>query len=383
VTVNPAAASRIDVVRGPATLLYGASAIGGLVNVVTEDIPTRKVEGASGAATFDVGSAAKEGGAAADIRVGNGRFVFRAGGGGRRSGEYASPEGDVLNSDSRAGFANVGLSWTGPNNYFGGSYGYDDTRAGIPVLEEGVIDTTPRRHSFALRAGGEGLTGGLDSYRATLTVRRYEHDELEGSEVGTAFKNDTEEIELMAGHRDAGRLRGRFGGWFLYRAFSATGDESLSPPTDQRAFAAFLHEEVTWPHVGLQFAGRIDNTKYTPTDLDELSFTTGSGSIGVLVTPEAASERLTFAASLAATARPPALDELYFFGLHHATFALEIGNPGLDAERAIGLDLSMRWRGSRSSGELTYFRNDVSNFIFRNPIDEEEFEEREEEFEDR
>ena len=383
VTINPAAASRIDVVRGPATLLYGSSAIGGLVNVITEDIPTRQVDGASGAATFDVGSAAKEGGAAADIRAGNGRFAFRAGGGGRRSGEYASPEGDVLNSQSRTGFGNVGLSWTGANNYFGGSYGYDDTKAGIAVIEEGAIETTPRRHSFALRAAGEGLTGALDSYRATLTARRYKHDELEGGEVGTAFKNDTEEIELMAGHRAAGRLRGRFGAWFLNRGFSATGEESLSPPVDQRSFAAFLYEEVTWPHFGLQFAGRVDNTRYTPLDLDEVSFTTGSGSVGVLFTPEAAGERLTFAASLAGTARPPALDELYFFGLHHATFALEIGNPELDSERAIGLDLSMRWRGSRSSGEITYFRNGVNNFIFRNPIDEEEFEEREEEFEDR
>jgi iron complex outermembrane receptor protein len=383
VVINPAAASRIDVVRGPAMLLYGPSVIGGLVNVVTEDIPTRALDGTSGAATFDVGSAAKEGGAAADIRVGNGRYVFRAGGGARRAGEYASPEGDVLNSQSRTGFGNVGLSWTGAKSYVGGSYGYDDTKAGIPVLEGGVLQTTPRRHSFALRAGGEGLTGALDSYRATLTVRRYTHDELEGGDVGTAFNNDTEEIELMAGHRAAGRVRGRFGGWFLNRAFSATGEESLSPPTDQRALAAFLYEEITWPHFGLQFAGRLDNTKYTPTDLDEVSFTTGSGSIGLLVTPQAASDRLTFAVSLAATARPPAIDELYFFGLHHATNALEIGNPELDSERAIGLDLSMRWRGSRASGEITYFRNAVNNYIFRNPIDHEEFEAREEEFDDR
>jgi iron complex outermembrane receptor protein len=227
------------------------------------------------------------------------------------------------------------------------------------------------------------LTGALDSYRATLTVRRYEHDELEGGEVGTAFKNDTEEIELMAGHRGTGRLRGRLGAWFLNRAFSATGAESLSPPTDQRSFAAFLYEELTWPHFALQFAGRVDNTRYTPLDLDDVSFTTGSGSLGVVFTPEAAGERLSFAASVASTARPPAIDELYFFGLHHATFALEIGNPQLDSERAVGLDLSMRWRGSRASGEITYFRNDVNNFIFRNPIDEEEFEAREEEFEDR
>lgn len=380
VSINPAAAARIDVVRGPATLLYGSSAIGGLVNVITEDIPTRPVDGTSGAATFDLGSAAKEGGAATDISVGNGRFAFRAGGGGRRSGDYASPEGDVENSHSRTGFGNVGLSWTGTKNYFGGSYGYDDTKLGIPVIEAGMIQSTPRRHSFALRAGGEGLTGVLNSYRATLTARRYKHDELEGDEVGTAFKNNTEEIELMLGHRAAGRMSGRFGGWFLNRAFGASGEEALSPDVEQRSFAAFLYEEVTWPHFSFQFSGRVDNTKYTPVGEPERSFTSGSGSVGLLFTPEAAGERLTFAASLAGTARPPAIDELFWFGLHIPTFALEIGNPDLDSERALGLDLSMRWRGSRSGGEITYFRSDIRNFIFRNLISEEEFEEREDEF---
>lgn len=380
VTINPAAAARIEVVRGPATLLYGPSAIGGLVNVITEDIPARAIDGRSGAATFDLGSAAKEGGAAADILVGNGRVALRAGGGGRRSGDYASPEGDVENSQSRSGFGNIGLSWTGHNSYFGGSYGYDDTKLGIPVIEEGTIQSTPRRHSFALRAGGEGLTGAFDSYRATLTVRRYKHEELEGDEVGTRFKNNTEEIELMAGHRGGERLRGRFGGWILNRAFGASGEESLSPDVDQRSFAAFLYEEITWPHVGLQFAGRLDRTRYSPVDERERSFTNGSGSVGLLLRPAAANDRLTFAASLAATARPPAIEELYFFGLHHATFSLDIGNPDLDSERAIGLDLSMRWRGSRAAGEITYFRNDVRNFIFRNLIDEEEFEHREDEF---
>jgi iron complex outermembrane receptor protein len=187
----------------------------------------------------------------------------------------------------------------------------------------------------------------------------------------------------MAGHRGANRLSGRVGGWFLNRAFSATGAESLTPPVDQRSFAAFLYEEVRWPHFGLQFAGRVDNTRYTPIDLEEVSFTNPSGSVGLLFTPAAADDRVSLAVSLASTARAPAVEELYFFGLHHGTFSLEVGNPGLDAERALGFDVSLRWRGSRSSGEITYFRNDISNFIFRNSISEEEFEEREEEFVER
>jgi iron complex outermembrane receptor protein len=99
--------------------------------------------------------------------------------------------------------------------------------------------------------------------------------------------------------------------------------------------------------------------------------------------PAAADDRFTIAASLAYAARPPALEELYFFGVHHGNFALEIGNPDLDSERAFGFDLSLRWRGSRASGEITWFRNDVSDFIYRNQLSEEEFEAREEEFVER
>ena len=376
VAVNPAAAERIEVVRGPATLLYGANAIGGLVNVITEDIPTRAIKGATGNLTFDLGSAAREGGGAVDIRAGNGTFAFHAGGAGRRSGDVKTPEGALDNSQSRSGIGNVGLSWTGAKNYLGGSYGYDDTKYGIPIVEAGDIQLTPRRHSFSLRAGGQDLAGAFDSYRATFTGRRYTHDELEGDQVGTAFTNNTEEVELVAGHRTFGRMKGQFGGWFLNRAFGATGEEALSPDVDQRGVAAFLFEEVTWPHFSLQAGGRIDHAKYSPDGETERSFTAGSASVGFLFKPAAADDRLTFAASLARAARIPALDELFYFGAHPGNFAFEVGNPGLTPEHALGFDVSMRWRHPRASGEVTYFRNDISDFVFRRPIDVAELESR-------
>src|SRR5688572_17058693 len=151
VTANPAAAERVEVVRGPATLLYGANAIGGLVNIISEDIPTRPVTAASGNFTFDTASAAKEGGAAGSVRVGNGRFALQAGGAGRRSGDVDTPEGEILNSQSRSGLGSVGLAWTGSKGYFGGSYGYDDTKYGAPVVEDGLVELTPRKHAFTLR----------------------------------------------------------------------------------------------------------------------------------------------------------------------------------------------------------------------------------------
>ena len=159
VTMNPASAQRIEVVRGPATLLYGANAIGGLVNVITDEIPNKPHRGATGNFTVDAGSAASEGGGAADVLVGNGTFALHLSGAGRRSGDVDTPEGEVVNSQSRSGLGNVGLAWTGGRGYFGGSYGYDDTKYGVPEIEGGIIQLTPRRHSFSLRGGAEGLDG--------------------------------------------------------------------------------------------------------------------------------------------------------------------------------------------------------------------------------
>jgi iron complex outermembrane receptor protein len=380
VPINPAAAQRIEVVRGPATLLYGANAIGGLVNVITDEIPTKPMMGASGNFTFDLGTAAKEGAAAGDVHLGNGTFAAHVGGGGRRSGDVATPLGDLENSQSRNGFGNVGLSWTGAKSYVGGSYGYDDTRYGIPVVEDGQVQLTPRRHAFSLRAGASGLPGAIDSYRATLAVRRYRHDELEGEEVGTAFSNNTSEVEVMGSHRAVGRLKGSAGGWFLNRAFDAVGEETLSPAVDQRGFAAFIYEEVTWPHVTFQFGGRVDHSQYEPNGEANHSFTTGSGSLGLLLRPAAANDRVTVALSLARAARYPALEELFYFGPHPGNFAFEVGNPELNPEHALGFDVALRWRSARASGEVTYFRNDISDYVFRAPITETEFERRLPEF---
>jgi iron complex outermembrane recepter protein len=380
VQINPAAAQRIEVVRGPATLLYGANAIGGLVNVITDEIPTKPMMGTSGNFTFDLGSAAKEGGAAGDVHIGNGTFALHVGGGGRRSGDVATPEGDLVNSQSRNGFGNVGLSWTGAKGYFGGNYGYDDTKYGIPVVEEGQVQLTPRRHAFSLRAGANGLSGAIDSYRATLAIRRYKHDELEGEEVGTAFTNNTEEIEVMGSHKSLGRLKGSAGGWFLNRAFDAVGEEALSPAVDQRGFAAFVYEEVTWPHVTFQFGGRVDHSQYEPSGESNRSFTTGSGSLGLLLRPAAANDRVTVAVSLARAARYPALEELFYFGPHPGNFAFEVGNPDLNPEHALGFDVALRWRLARASGEVTYFRNDISDYVFRAPITEADFQRRLPEF---
>lgn len=384
VTINPSSAERIEVVRGPATLLYGANAIGGLVNVITDQIPTEKTTKVGGRATADFGTNGGEANGSADVHMGNGQFAFHVGGGGARSGNYDTPDGEIENSQSRTGFFSVGGSWTGERSYAGASYGYDDSKYGIPLVEEGQTRLTPQRHAVTLRAGANGLDGAVSSYRATLGVKRYEHSELDGEEVVTTFHNDTTEGELLVSHKPFGRLSGTVGGWFLNRAFDAVGEEALAPPIDQNGGAFFVYEELGWQHVTLQFGGRVDHTSYSPEGgLEARDFNEFSGSVGALIRPIKGNENLVIAASLARAARNPALEELYFFGAHPGNFAFEIGDPALGSERGVGFDLSLRARTSRVRAELTVFRNSIDDFIFRNPISEEEFEAREEEFDAR
>ncbi len=371
VAANPAAAATLEVVRGPATLLYGANAIGGLVNVITELIPTHSTDGTSGTAQFDIGTGATEGGAAAELTVGNGQWALNVGGSARSAGDVRTPDFRVENSQSRSAIGNVGLAYTTDKGYLGASYQYDDTRYGIPFVEDGQVELTPRRHSVNLRGEARELGGALDSVRGSFAYRRYRHDEVLGGTPETQFKNDSVEFDVLAGHRAVGRLKGTVGAWAMRRAFEAIGDEALSPPVDQAGFALFAYEELTWAHATVQFGGRYDRASFEPDGgLLARDFDNFSGSVGLLLRP---THNTTIAASVARSARNPALEELYFYGPHPGNFAFEIGNDQLESEKALGVDLSFRWRLRRLSGEVSFFRNDIEDFVFRLPVSEEEF----------
>jgi iron complex outermembrane receptor protein len=129
--------------------------------------------------------------------------------------------------------------------------------------------------------------------------------------------------------------------------------------------------------VTFQFGARVNHASFDPElELIPRDFADASGSVGLLLRPEAAGDKLTIAFNLARASRNPALEELYFFGPHPGNFAFEIGNPNLDSEHALGFDASLRWRAPRVTGEITYFRNSIDDYIFRNPVSDEEFDER-------
>ena len=371
ITVNPASATKIEVVRGPATLIYGANAIGGLVNVISDAVPSAPLSGMEGGFTGDLGTNGGQTQGAADLRWGNRTWALHAGGGGQRSGDYSTPESTVDNTQSRSGFGSVGLSWTGDRGHIGANYAYEDTRYGLPYVEDGQVELTPRRSIVNVRGELKDLSGFFRSVRGSFAGRRYKHEEIVAGETGTQFRNDTNEFEVLGNHRTYGRFSGSLGGWALDRSFAATGDEALSPPVDQTGAAAYLYEEVTFHHATLQAGGRFDYASYTPlgSDLPARDFSTFSGSVGLLIQPPAFDHRSSVAVSVARTSRYPALEELYFYGPHPGNFAFEIGNPNLDPEHALGLDVSFRWRSARFSAEASYFRNRISDYIFRSPVE--------------
>jgi iron complex outermembrane receptor protein len=374
VNVNPASASTIEVVRGPATLLYGANAIGGLVNVVTNDIPRMPVMTPTGSVTLDAASGAPGGGAAGDVMLGNGTFAVHLAGSGRRSNDFKSPDGTILNSFNRAGTAEVGAGYTSDRGYFGASYAYDRTHYGIPFVEEGITNLNPRRQNFTVRGETRNMGGFFEGVRGSFGVRRYKHDEKDGEEIATSFVNNTTELELLGHHKRFGRLSGSIGGSFLTRNFSANGEEALSPEVDQRGGAVYVYEELAASqHAQVQFGGRYEHASFEPkADEPSRDFNNMSGSVGLLLLP---TDQVTIAFSLASAARNPALEELYFHGPHPGNNAIENGNADLESERGLGFDASVRWRGASASGEVTFFVNTINNFVFRQftgEVDDEE-----------
>jgi iron complex outermembrane receptor protein len=378
VTLDPATATQIEVVRGPATLLYGSSAIGGVVNLVSDEIVTKPLQGIHGAFTLQGATADENAGIAGNLSGGNGKLAYRINGSAQRTDDYDTPEGKVPNSQSNSKSGGGSLAFTRDDGYLGASYQYVDTRYGVPFVEEGGTTLHPRRHRLDLRGERRNLGGFISGVKFLGGFRDYKHDEIEASgEIATTFTNKVTEGNLYLNHRAFGPLTGTFGGRAEHRDYTTVGEEALAPPTIQNTFAGFIYEELTFRHVSLQFGGRVDHTSFDPNgavverpDVPKRDFTNFSASVGILGYLR---DDLTVALNLARAVRNPSLEELYNLGAHVGNFAFEVGDPTLPTEVGYGADLSLRYRRPRFAGEGTVFINNIDRFIF--PFQTGDFEE--------
>ena len=374
VPIDPASLERIEVVRGPAALLYGSNAIGGVVNTVSSDVGhTSPFRGVTGHGRFEGGSVSGEVAGNGHIDVCTGSWIVHAGGGGRQTSDYDTPEGEIFNSATRTGNVKAGLDFVKQRGYFGINFGYDDLLYGLPFAgvfegeEDAVIKVAMKRHNLQFKAGSKDMAGAFRNLRFSAGYTDYRHKELEGDEVATTFDNNLLEYQVFLDQREAGRLSGTLGIWGLARKYETVGAEALAPQTDQNSFAVFAYEELSWERVRFQFGGRWDHTRYRPEGLAKRNFNGFSGSVGLLT--ELGPDTV-FAANYALAYRAPSLEELYNNGPHIGNLAFEIGNPELERELGNGIDLSLRSRRERLRSEVSFFYTGIRNFIFGAPTGE-------------
>lgn len=369
--VDPSSLDRVEVVRGPATLLYGSSAIGGVVNIISRhhELDEHPHEGLRGHATALGGTANALGGGSAGFEYGIKNYLLWAMGGSQRTGDYNTPAGRVENSGSRLTQTSAGVARYGERTLWAGSYQIQDGKYGIPdgVTEESGIKIDWMRHNARLQAGLQNLTGWVESVRGTVNYSDWKHSELEGAEIGTRFHNQQLTFNGVAQQKKTGVLSGSFGAWGMRRDFTATGEEALAPPVDQNAAAVFSMQELGFERFRIQFGGRVERNAYTAEGARSRSFTGFSGAAGVHV-PLWQGGAVVF--NYTSSYRAPALEELYNLGPHLGNLAFEIGNDDLQRERGDGLELSFRQSGTRARVELNVFRNSMRDFVYLAPTGE-------------
>jgi iron complex outermembrane receptor protein len=374
--VNVLTVERIEVVKGPATLLYGSNAIGGVVNAITGHDSAHK--GVNGYLTGVGSTNGNQAGGSGGIEFGTDRWLFWANGGGQRSGDYDTPIGRVHNSFSREGNAAAGFGYYRTKGFFSANYTFDKRRYGIPfdpnVEDPEIVELNPRRHNIEFRGGFREAQSFVEAGTFSAQYTDYTHAEIDSltGEIGTSFKNNTFIYQGIFDQRRTGKLSGRFGAWALHRDFSAAGDEALAPPTKQDAFALFALETLDFERVSLQFGGRLENNRYRPDEtlqrgvLPNRSFTGFSGAFGLRVPTWSGG---AFVANYSHSYRAPSLEELYNNGPHPGNLAFEIGDPTLKPEIGDGLDFGVRHSSKRLRLEANGFFYHIKDFVFLAPVD--------------
>jgi iron complex outermembrane receptor protein len=361
---------RVEVVKGPATLLYGSSAIGGVVNAISSHDSAH--EGLRGYITGIGATNDYQGGGSAGIEYGKGNWLVWGNGGGQRTGDYKTPLGRVTNSFTRDGNGSGGFGYFG-KGWLSADFSYDNRKYGIPfdTSEEApeVVFIKPRRASVQVKGGYRDLDSFINAGQFSFAYNNFRMDEVEADtgEIGTAFRNDTYLYRGVFDEQRTGRLSGSFGFWGMHRDYESAGAEALAPPTTQNGFALFGLQAINFEHAALQFGGRFEHNGYNPTGLEQRSFNGFSGSAGLRVPFGGAT---AFVANYTHSYRAPALEELYNNGPHAGNQTFEIGNPDLDRESSDGIDLSLRHSSGRVRAEANFFYYHINNFIFLAPTGE-------------
>lgn len=382
VSLDPLVVEQIEVVRGPAALLYGGSAMGGVVNAIDHRIPTEKLEGLAGRAEASFGGANSQNNAAGVMDIGNGKIAIHADAYTRKSSDLDIPgfavskrknrsdgtarenRGRLVNSSADSDGGALGASITFDNGYAGVSYSGFNNNYGTVADEAVRVDMKSDRWDFASEI--KELDGIFKRVKLKLAHTDYKHQELEDGEVGTTFKNRGMEGSLEVGHADIGMLQGVIGMQFQNSNFEALGDEAFVPGVNTQSKAAYVYEELGLDEFKITFGGRVERVNVdSKADAkfgaaENNSFTPMSFALGGLYTFDS---NWSVATNLSHNERAPSYFELYADGEHVATGQFEVGNSNFKEERSNGIDAQLRWKEGRNSFNVGAYYTRFSNFI--------------------
>ncbi|MCY7375036.1 MAG: TonB-dependent receptor, partial [Pyrinomonadaceae bacterium] len=421
--IDTLSVERLEVIKGPATLLYGSNALGGVVNAVSSD-ENDAHEGFRGFFTGLGATNNRQGGLAGGIEYGYKKFVFNGNLSGIREGDYRTPFGSVPNSASRYTGGSGSVGYYSDKVFFQGTYGQDRRRYGVPyapLFEAGVlltnsggepcepaeekringegepcqfdifairdrfsntlppvpdeqIDLRLRTSNYKFRGGFRNLDSFITGMNFSLNYTDYTHDEVETAdgidEIATTFDNDTFSYRSVFEQKPYSRLTGRFGFEGFTRAYQTVGAEALvQGKVKHNMFSVFALEEFNFDRVALQFGGRVESNRYNPLN-DALyinrNFTGFSGAAAVRIRLW---EGASFVTNFTSSYRAPALEELYNEGAHIGTVTFEIGDQNLTRERSNGIEFSLRQNFKRVRIDGSFFYYNINDFVFLAPQD--------------
>lgn len=379
VTTESLRADQIEILRGPASLLYGSGAIGGIVNVVSKTIPREGVEGLGGSVETRLSSGNRERTGSFDLNGGAGSVAWHVDAFSRRTRDYEipgqavregfevdheqegpdEPAGRLADSDVDMRGAGIGASWVGNRGFLGA--GAQELRSdyGVPSGDGVRI----RMRQIRYEAAGEAADPipGFTRLKFRIGDNDYRHDEIESSgETGTTFRNRATESRLELRH--GGAFGGTVGVQLQDREMSALGEEAILPKTRSRAAALFVVEEKDFGAWSADGGVRFERESRRPeADLPRRDFSLATPALG-LVWRVAGDYRLALSATQAQ--RAPSVEELYTHGAHHATATFEIGDAGLRKEVSRNVDITLRKVAGDARWKVNVYANRIRHFVY-------------------
>ncbi len=404
VMVEPISAERIDVIRGPASLLYGSSSLGGVVNVIREDVPRFRPETVEGTAQTQYESVNHGFGGGVVLRGPLGPLAFYAEATGRQAGDTETPLGTIERTGMRSLNGAAGLSWVPEWGVIGGAFRYYDNAYDIPGEFGGELipgghpgGVTSEAQRMSARFLGEYHEpfGFFDGVELCANAVMFSHDEieriLEGEPViGASFEQLTTDTHMLLYHQPLGSeepgefsAEGALGVSFQTRDLDVGGAAPGTRPGAERSAGVFGFEEFSLDPFRVQAGLRYDFRHVSTDDLSNIRVRTQDRIIEKEVSPRSfnavsaslaglweVTDGWTLGVSFARSFRNPTIEELYSDGPHLADFSFDIGNPDLDSEIGHGVDLFLRTDLSRLNLEVAGYANQVENYIYYSPTGE-------------